>query len=224
MRGWLGWLFRMRASAVRGILMLAALVWPAMLSAAEPEWRSLFDGESLEGWEQVGPGRFVVEDGMLRTEGGMGLLWFTKEKFADAEIRVEFKLGSPTANSGVFVRIPEPPESPWDAVHGGYEVQIDESGDAFHRTGVLYSLTEALAEPELGEWNELLITLDGAETRVAVNGVEVTRFREGDAVPERKEEWEPERGRRPVAGYIGLQNHGDKDAVYFRDIRFIALR
>lgn len=209
----------MRLRSLPEFLVLATLVWPAMPSAAEPEWRSLFDGESLEGWEQVGPGRFVVEDGMLRTEGGMGLLWYTKEKFADVEIRVEFKLGSPTANSGVFVRIPEPPESPWDAVHGGYEVQIDESGDSYHRTGVLYSLTEALAEPELGEWNELLITLDGAETRVAVNGVEVTRFREGDAVPERKEVWEPERGPRPSAGYIGLQNHGAADVVYFRVVQ-----
>ncbi len=214
----------MRLGSSARFLMLAALVWPAMSSAAEPEWRSLFDGESLEGWEQVGPGRFVVEDGMLRTEGGMGLLWYTKEKFADVEIRVEFKLGRPTANSGVFVRIPEPPESPWDAVHGGYEVQIDESGDAYHRTGVLYSLTEALAEPELEEWNELLITLDGDETRVAVNGVEVTRFKEGDAVPEREEEWEPERGPRPAAGYIGLQNHGSHDVVYFREVRIRSLR
>jgi hypothetical protein len=38
-------------------------------------WRPLFDGRSLDGWEHVGPGRFVVENGMLRTEGGMGLLY-----------------------------------------------------------------------------------------------------------------------------------------------------
>ena len=52
------------------------------------EWRPLFDGKTLDGWEHVGPGRFVVENGALRTEGGMGLLWYTREKFGDATIRV----------------------------------------------------------------------------------------------------------------------------------------
>jgi hypothetical protein len=69
------------------------------------------------------------------------------------------------------------------------------------------------------EWNDLLITLAGASTRVAVNEVEVTRFREGDTVPSRKEEWEPQRAARPMTGFIGLQNHGQHDLVYFRDVR-----
>jgi len=194
-----------------------------MSSAAEPPWRSLFDGETLEGWQQVGPGRFVIEDGTLHTEGGMGLLWYTAEKFADVELHLSFKTATPHANSGVFVRIPEPPQTPWDAVHGGYEVQIDESGDAYHRTGVLYSLTEALAQPPLEAWNELRIVLDGPRTRVSVNGVLVTRFSEGDPVPPRNYDWEPERGPRPLAGYIGLQNHGADDVVYFRDIRVRSL-
>lgn len=207
------------AGVIGTALALTLLVGTTMTSAAEPEWRSLFDGESLEGWEQVGPGRFVVEDGGLRTEGGMGLLWYTKEKFGDVEIHVSFKLGTPDANSGVFVRIPEPPETPWDAVHGGYEVQIHEAGDAYHRTGVLYSLTKALAEPDLKEWNTLQIALDGKRTVVTVNGVRVTQFNEGDAVPPREYDWEPKRGSRPSAGYVGLQNHGADDVVYFRNIR-----
>lgn len=207
------------AGVVAGAMALTLLMGTTMTSAEESGWRSLFDGESLEGWEHVGPGRFVVEDGVLRTEGGMGLLWYTKEKFGDVEIHVSFKLGMPDANSGVFIRIPEPPETPWDAVHGGYEVQIHESGDAYHRTGVLYSLTEALAKPPLKDWNNLRIDLDGPHTRVWVNGVLVTQFTEGDPVPARQYDWEPERGPRPTAGYVGLQSHGDEDVVYFRDIR-----
>src|SRR5689334_7034717 len=43
-------------------------------------WQPLFNGRDLEGWQHVGPGQFVIEDGVLRSEGGMGLLWYTGEK------------------------------------------------------------------------------------------------------------------------------------------------
>lgn len=62
------------------------------------------------------------------------------------------------------------------------------------------------------------ITLDGARTLLVVNGVTVTDFHEGDAVPPKLKPYEPERGPRPAAGYIGLQNHGDRDVVLFREI------
>lgn len=29
----------------------------------------LFDGKSIDDWEHIGPGRFVLEDGLLKTEG-----------------------------------------------------------------------------------------------------------------------------------------------------------
>ena len=35
---------------------------------------ALFNGKNLDGWEHVGPGSFLVRDGILETEGGMGLL------------------------------------------------------------------------------------------------------------------------------------------------------
>jgi hypothetical protein len=37
-------------------------------------------------------------------------------------------------------------------------------------------------------------------------------------VPEKKKRSEPNRGRRPVEGYFGLQNHDDKDVVLFKEI------
>lgn len=36
------------------------------------EWRQLFNHRDMTGWKMVGPGRFVVEDGMLKTEGSIG--------------------------------------------------------------------------------------------------------------------------------------------------------
>ena len=199
-------------------IVLLTLGLSAQAAAADAEWRSLFDGETLTGWAQVGPGRFIIEDGLLYSEGGMGMLWYEAEQFGDVVLRLEFKLGVPDANSGVFIRIPTVPDTPWTAVNGGYEVQIDEGGDDYHRTGVLYSLTRARAHPALSEWNTLEITLDGARTLVHVNGVLVTDFSEGDPVPEKLQRYEPDRGPRPLSGYIGLQNHATKDLVYFRNI------
>ena len=60
-----------------------ALLFPALAQAQADRprdagtssgWKPLFDGRSLDGWEHVGPGKFVIENGVLRTEGGMGLL------------------------------------------------------------------------------------------------------------------------------------------------------
>jgi hypothetical protein len=54
---------------------------------------------------------------------------------------------------------------------------------------------------------------------VTVNGEKVTDYSEGDPVPEKKQSWEPDRGRRSSdAGYLGLQNHSDKDTVYFKEV------
>src|SRR5215471_4246061 len=38
-------------------------------------------------------------------------------------------------------------EGPWFAVHRGYEVQIMDENDKFHRTGAIYSLASSLASP-----------------------------------------------------------------------------
>jgi hypothetical protein len=208
----------MPARTLRSFFFLLFFVMSA--SADERDWQPLFDGRSLDGWRHVGPGRFVVENGVLRTEGGMGLLWYAREKLADATIRVVYRVPQPqgAGNSGVFIRIPTEPTEPWMPVNKGYEVQIDEIDSDYHRTGVLYSLTKAQAKPALREWNTMEITLEGDRTMVVVNGAKVTDFREGDPVPEKAKPSEPDRGRRASAGYIGLQNHGDKDVVLFREI------
>ena len=184
----------------------------------EPAWTPLFNGSDLTGWQHVGEGSFVLEDGVLRTEGGMGLLWYEERMLADEVLRVVYR-NPEGSNAGVFIRIPERPTEPWMPVDRGYEVQIDDRGDDYHVTGTLYSLTEARARPSnTGEWNTMEITLDGERTIVAINDVVVTDYTEGEPVPEQKEDWEPERGRRPEAGFIGLQNHGGDEVVYFREV------
>ncbi|PYQ14597.1 MAG: hypothetical protein DMF80_12055 [Acidobacteria bacterium] len=200
------------------IVLLAAL-GAAAPGAAQSGWEPLFDGRDLAGWDHVGPGRFVLEDGVLKSEGGMGMLWFTPRKIGNATVRVVYKTAARDANSGVFIRIPEKPTEPWMPVNRGYEVQIDDAEDDTHVTGVLYSLTKAMARPgKPDEWNELEITLDGPLTVVFVNGVKVTEYREGEPVPPKVHTWEPDRGPRAKEGYIGLQNHSDKDVVWFKEV------
>lgn len=210
-----------------GILMTSLLVscTPTRI-ASTPQWRPLFDGTSTNGWETVGPGEFKFKNGELISQGGMGLLWYTKEKFGDCQIRVVFKPTGEKDNSGVFIRIPNPPKDPWDAVNGGYEVQIANHGDEWHRTGCLYSISKAhnIVDATVGEWNTMLITLDGPKTIVQVNGQVVTAFTEGQPVPEKQIWYEPERGPRPLSGYIGLQNHGAKEIVHFKEVSVRPLR
>ena len=80
---------------------------------------NLFDGRSLAGWRMAGEGRFVVGDGALETEGGMGLLWYTRRQFRDFILRVDWRVTQPDDNSGVFVRFPDPGDDPWVAVNQG---------------------------------------------------------------------------------------------------------
>jgi len=193
-------------------------------SNQETKWRQLYNGKDLSGWEQVGPGKFVVEEGFLKTVGGMGMILWPSEKFSNVLIRVVYKVKDNDCNSGVFIRIPEKPSDEWFAVNNGYEVQIDNGtrhvGGPYHCTGVLYSLTKAMANPQKspGEWNTMEITLDGPRTIVIVNGEKVTDFKEGDPVPEKTRDFEPERGPRPESGYIGLQNHDSLSVVWFKEV------
>lgn len=186
----------------------------------EIAWRQLFNGTDTSGWAQVGRGEFTIEDGHLVTQGGMGLLWYTEEEFGNCEIKVVFRTDRPEDNSGVFIRIEGKPKTAWHAVHQGYEIQIDNVADEWHRTGALYSLTKTFGDAKAspGEWTELIIRLEGDNTKAFVNGTLVTDYTEGDAVPEKKSSSEPRRGPRPESGYIGLQNHDPATFIHFREV------
>jgi len=211
------------------LILLAGVVVPGAHSASE--WKQLFNGKNLNGWKHVGPGSMTVENGLIRTHGGMGLLYWTDNKLGDCVLRVVYKMRDENDNSGVFVRIPIAPTEPWMPVNYGYEVQIDNhpetsNEDEYHVTGTLYSLTKPLAKPGKPgpEWNTMEITLDGPRTIVTLNDVRVTDYTEGEPVPDKKFDFEPERGPRPNYGFIGLQNHSDHDIVFFKEVSVRPLR
>ncbi len=208
---------------------LIALLLCSFQAFAAGDFKPLFNGKNLTGWKHVGDGGFTVADGLLRTQGGMGLLYWQGGKIRDGVLRVVYRSQNKCDNSGVFIRIPLEPREPWMPVHYGYEVQIDCNPERFgeddhHYTGTLYSFTKALARPAKPgpEWNTMEIRLDGLRTVVTVNGVTVTNYKEGDAVAVSKDG--PRPGPRPIDGYFGLQNHGQDDIVEFKEVSFKSLQ
>lgn len=128
-------------------------------TSVEPGFTPLFDGATMDGWQQAGPDGFTLVDGMLQSFGGMGLLWYTKKQFGDFILKVDWKVMHIDDNSGVFVRFPDPGNDPWIAVNNGYEVQIDDvgapDGAMIHKTGAIYDFaapTKVASNP-VGEWN-----------------------------------------------------------------------
>lgn len=208
----------MNRRIVLAVLFLTVLLCPSYVLAAN--WKQLFNGKDMTGWEHVGPGSFIIESGLLKSEGGMGLLWYTPEKFGNVKIRVVYKLMQKDNNSGVYIRIPEKPTEPWMPVNKGNEVQILNTGDDYHCTGVIYSFSKVLARPykPVGDWNTMEITLDGPRTVVFVNGVKTTDYVQGQAGSPKRHEGDPAAGVRPDSGYMGLQNHNTGSDVYFREV------
>ena len=180
------------------------------------EFIYLFDGQSIDGWRMAGLGRFVLSesDKSLQSEGGMGLLWYTKKKYKDFVLKVDWKVSRRNDNSGVFIRFSDPDNDPLIAVNTGYEIQIDDmampDGNPLHRTGAIYNfaapLNAAVSKP-VGQWNTFEIEVIGQRYRVTLNGEKV--------IPEFI-------GNRNTEGYIGIQNHDIDSHVSFKNIRIKA--
>jgi len=159
--------------------------------------------ENKDDWAMAGPGAFVFdEDGIATATGGMGLFWHQQLPPDDFVLTVEFKAPNDQANSGVFVRFPDPGNDPWVAVKQGLEVQVqgDSTGEIFSFQKPDVAALESVRKST--GWNTLQITAQGPLLRVAVNGKQVNRY------------LSPRR----LSGYFGIQNHDPKSAVQYRKI------
>jgi hypothetical protein len=120
-------------------------------------------------------------------------------------LKLEWKVSDDGDNSGVFVRFPDPDDSPNIAVREGYEIQIDDkAGDPIHQTGAIYDFaapSKVVSKPP-GQWNTMEIQTQDQSYIVIINGQKVTEFT----------------GDRFTEGYVGLQAHDDKSKVSFRNI------
>ncbi len=177
-------------------------------------WVSLFDGQSLAGWEEAdGQGGFEATNGVLRlmTKGGAQSIR-TRDDWKDFEFQLDFAMARGT-NSGVFLR---GDRKGGDPAWSGCEIQIldDHHWEADQKytlkpwqfTGSLYGsaapATKAL-KPH-GEWNRMSIRMKGSTVRTLLNGAELY------SVDTTK--LEVPQGQKPFAeragtGFIGIQRH-----------------
>jgi sugar phosphate isomerase/epimerase len=177
------------------------------------ELLSRWDGQyNKHGWNHYGPGHFELDEkeGILKSQGGMGLFWYSVKKFKDFVLELDFKCSQNNTNSGIFLRVPSLPVSD-DYIYHSFEVQIYDAGQGIHKTAAVYDAqapSSDAAKPT-AEWNHFKILFEGKHLQVELNGRLVL-------------DWEAEpRGKvKDLAeeGYIGLQNHDSISPVYFRNI------
>lgn len=171
-----------------------------------PSYMSIFDGTTLNGWNMAGKGIFLITNENTLQSEGQGVFWYTKKKFENFVLELDWKVSNPEDNSGVFVRFSDPGNDPKIAVKSGYEIQIDDgAGNPLHKTGAIYdfSAPAKFVSNHPGEWNNMKIEVVNQSYTVFINGERVIDFV----------------GDRQFSGYIGLQSHHDRSTVFFRNIQ-----
>lgn len=207
--------------------------------AAGDGFTPLFDGKTLDGWEQhSGKAEYRVEDGAIvgKTVLNTGNSFLcTKKKYGDFVLEFEFKVAA-DMNSGVQFRSELYPQETTVEINGkprkfpadrvfGYQYEIDPSERSFTggvydeaRRGWLADLKDnaaARAAFKQGEWNTGRIECRGDSIRTWINGVPAADFK--DAMTKE--------------GFIALQVHGignktEKagEEVRWRNLRIKALK
>jgi hypothetical protein len=201
-----------RKIEVRVLAQVPVELWGHVPGGKDDEagFQPLFGKTAGEGWKQCGPGHFTLANGVATGVGGMGLWWHTNRMFTNFVLRGEWVQEGDIADSGLFLRFPDPGNDPWVAVHKGHEMEIGDPApqDPTWRTGSIYpfaaAVTTACVKP-YGEWNRYEIICDGHNYSVRINGQLVTMWTDPQ--------------QRSQAGYIGLQNYDDGKTVRHRNLR-----
>jgi hypothetical protein len=206
----------MKRPIIFPILLAAAALHSCAFAADSDGFVSLFDGKTLEGWEQhSGKAPYKVEDGAIvgttRADTDNSFLC-TKKKYGDFILELEFKV-HPEMNSGVQFRSEyyekettveingKPRKFPADRVFG-YQYEIDPSARAYTggiydeaRRGWLFDLKNNEAARKAfkqNEWNKIRIECKGDSIKTWLNEVPAADLKDSLT----KE------------GLIGLQVHG----------------
>jgi len=179
-----------RLSAITTALALvgAATFSQSALTQTGSGWTQLFDGSTMNGWDQVGTANWRVEDGALVADkstappradgqpGGGGHL-VTKSSYKNHMIYAEFWTDE-KANSGIFVRCKDPKKI---GARDCYEFNIfDTRPDPSYGTGAIVYFAEA--NPALkaaGKWNTMEITANKRDLVLTLNGTKTAQTNNG---------------------------------------------
>jgi hypothetical protein len=188
----------------------------------ELDFRPLFNGKDLTGWEGGGePAEkcWEVQDGLLTCTGQKGPWLRTAEEFSDFNFRMDYQV-SAGGNSGVYVRVPKDGNHHRDndtLPAAGFEVQVlDDAAEQYKGlkdyqfSASVYDIAGAnprVSKPH-GQWNTLEINCHGGLITTVHNGKTVVQI-----TPENH----PLSKLRQLKGYLGLQNHST--LVKFRNVR-----
>lgn len=209
---------------------------PNTLSAQEKAegWQLLFDGTSATGWhgynQQGLPECWAIDNGsftMNSVGSGEEQDIITDRTYRNYAFTVEYKL-SKAANSGIIFQLKEDTLYTYPYETGPEFQLIDQDNWAdpledWQIHGANYAMYPPMAKPyhPVGEWNRLLLLVNGNEVTQVINSVIVVRY------TKYSDEWNilrnsgkwsnfPDWGKFDE-GHISLQNHGTK--VWFRDIK-----
>jgi Domain of Unknown Function (DUF1080) len=140
---------------------------PRTSAETDAGWISLFDGKSLDNFNQVGNANWRIEDGAIVADKGNGFL-VSKNTYTDYQIRAEFWVDG-DANSGIFIRCTDPEKV---GSVSAYEVNIwDARPDPSYGTGAIVNVGKVDPMPRAaGKWNVYEITAKGSTFTVTLNG------------------------------------------------------
>ena len=187
-------------------------------SKADTEgWISLFNGKNLDGWK-VGENAetFKVEDGLLKVDGPRAHLYYVGDvenhHFQNFELMATI-MTKPGSNSGIYFHS-RYQEGSWP-LHG-YEVQINNSGGDWKRTGSLYDIVEVRENyADDDEWFTQYIKVDGNRVIVKVNDIVTV-----DYTQPKNPKREGERVNRILkGGTFAIQAHDPNSIIYFKEIK-----
>ena len=160
-----------------------ALLAGSAATAGAGEWKSLFNGDNLDGWvSRGGSAPYTVEDGAIvgtYVTGTPNTFLCTEQLYGDFILELEFRVDE-GCNSGVMFRAQHRRESDRNVVFG-YQCELETSDRRWtggiydeQRRGWLYPLTYNPAANDahnVGEWNTLRIECNGNSLRTWVNGI-----------------------------------------------------
>jgi hypothetical protein len=195
----------------------------ALVIAEEPDFKPLFDGKSLSGWEG-NQSVFHVKDGAIvagsRTEKiAHNEFLASQEEFGDFELRLQARLVGKGQNAGVQFRSQRIPNH-FEMI--GYQCDMGTMNgrpiwgwlyDESRRRKFLAEADDAKLAAVLKseDWNDLVIRCEGPHIQIWVNGLATIDYTEADAEI-------PRRGR------LAVQIHGGEPAeASYRSLRIKTL-
>jgi hypothetical protein len=158
----------------------------------------LFDGKSLDGWQQVGDAAWKVVDGTFRTSGEKTGWLMTTSEWSNFELHVEFQAPAVT-NSGIFLRSAVEPTDP---TKDCYELNIAPRDNPFP-TGALVGRSKPQVQLNAGDgrWHTFDVGAEGATISIRCDEKLVLEYTDPNPI---------------AGGHIGLQSKAG--AVAFRNI------